>query len=399
MEIAKTVEYNEVPEKFEIVDILREVNVSAFCDKWGPVQVLHIYRPEIKLHGILVIDNITLGPAYGGTRISPTITPYKLFSRARTMTWTCALAGIKFGGAAAGIRAEPYAVDKTNTIRSFASEISPLVPDQYIAGPDENVGEGEMAAFVAEIGDWRGAKGKPESMGGIPYEMGVIGLGMGVAIETLVEEFYSSLGLPTNIPETDICFQGFDFDNATLAKYLFNKGANIVGISDEWGAVHDAKGLDLNKIIDHHSATTKKQSLSTCKGVKKVEKDEILKADCDILVSNSRDAMREEMTGTIKAKCVVEGGKGSVSHLCELLLHERGVLVLPDILTTSGGAIASYAEYRQEKCDVAFSQIESTVRNLTKEVIHQSLNSNIPPRRVAEEIAKERILQAMEAEK
>jgi len=382
--------------KIELINMLKQVNVSAFINKWGPTHVLQIYKPEIDLHGILIIDNTVMGPACGSIEIESTITPYEKFLKARKMTWTCALTNTKFGGAAAGIKAHPDKINKIELIRHFARGIAPYVPDQYIAAPGTNVGEKEMAAFVDEIGDRRGATGKPREMGGIPYEMGMVGLGMGIAIETLIKESESSFGLPDDISGGKISILGYDDVGATLAKYLFNKGAKIVGICDDSAGIFDSNGLDLKRIHNEKSATAEKHPLANWRGFKKIAKEAIISLDCDILVCNSRDNFSEKMISSIKSKCVVEGKNGSVDNLCEQLLQRSGMIVLPDILTTSGGVIASYAEHQQEKCDVAFTLIEKKIREITKEVVHQSIDSDIPLRRIAEEIAKERILQMME---
>jgi len=161
-DISKT---NNDIDKGDLLRMLEETNVSAFLNGWGPINVIQVYDPDFNMQGILIIDNTALGPACGGIKISPTITPHQVFLNARKMTLSCALVNVKFGGAAAGIRANPFEVRKIELMKSFARGVSPYVPDQYIATPDMNVGQGEMAAFVEEVGDRRGATGKPEDMG------------------------------------------------------------------------------------------------------------------------------------------------------------------------------------------------------------------------------------------
>ena len=114
-----------------LIKVLEETNVSAFLNGWGPINVIQVYDPDFNMQGILVLDNTALGPACGGIRISPIITPHQVFLNARKMTLSCALVNVKFGGAAAGIRANPFDVDKIKLIKSFARGVSPYVPDQY----------------------------------------------------------------------------------------------------------------------------------------------------------------------------------------------------------------------------------------------------------------------------
>lgn len=387
----------------KLIKIFKDINVSAFLDKWGPLDVIQVYDPDINMQGILVIDNTILGPSCGGIKISPNITPRQIFRNARKMTLSCALVNLDLGGAAAGIRANPFEIDKIKLIKSYAKRISPYVPEQYIACPDLYVGQEEMAAFADEVGDRQGATGKPENMDGIPYELGVIGLGMGIAIETVIDNFNNSLSLPKDISELTIAIQGFEQIGRTVAKFLTNKGAKIIAICDLGFTIYDSSGIDINKILESHSETNEKQllkDLMSNKSTKKLPKDDIIKVNCDIFVTTTANSLiTDENVHTFKAKCIIEGLNDPITDSADLILHKNNVLVLPDILTTAGGAISSHAEYNRIGSEVAFSLIESRIRETTEKVIRNALESDISPRRIAKEIAKERILQAMEVEK
>ncbi len=99
----------------------------------------------------------------------------------------------------------------------------------------------------------------------------------------------------------------------------------------------------------------------------------------------------------LKAKCIVEGINHPITPIAEQIFHEMGIFILPDIVTMIGSAICSYSEYEGDAPEMAFSLIERKVREVAKKVIISSLKSNIPPRRIAEEIAKEKIRQLIEA--
>jgi glutamate dehydrogenase (NAD(P)+) len=183
----------------------------------------------------------------------------------------------------------------------------------------------------------------------------------------------------------------------TIAKYLANQGAKIVAISDDWCSIYDSRGIDINKVLKYSSATAEKHSLRHCKDAKVLAKEDIIKVDCNIFVPTTGNCvLTEENIRLLKSKCVVEGVNNPITAIADQMLHKKGILVLPDILTIAGGAISSYAEYNGNSCEMAFSLIESKIRETTSQVIHQSLESGIPLRRVAKEIARERILQAME---
>lgn len=381
--------------EFNLINIIQENNASALLDNWGPEQIFQVYDPEINMQGILVVDNTTLGPGCGGIKLSPHITPNNIFQHARTMTWACALAGVKLGGAAGGIRGNPLAIDKSKFIKSFAQKISPYVPNQYVAAPFPPIGKEEMAVFAEEVGDRKGAVGKPEHMGGIPQETGIIGLGMGVAIEECIKIVQS---FPKNPSDIRIVIQGFEHIGRSLAQYLVNKGLKIIAISDDWCTVYDPKGINLDTILKYSCALTENTSLKRCKEITKLSKNDIQHIDCDILVCTTGNCLvTHENIQDINIKCIVEGINRPVTPVAEQIFHEKGVLVLPDTLTLVSSAVCSYAEYNMDSSEMAFSLMEKKIREVSQKVIDQSLNSNIPPRRVAKEIARERILQRMEA--
>jgi len=382
-----------------LLRVLEETNVSAFFDSWGPADVLQVYDPETNMQGILVIDNIALGPGIGGIRISPATTPREVFLRARTMTMAAALVQVDFGGAAAGIRANPAEVDKVRLVRAFAKGISPHVPDQYIATPDIGTGEEEMKVFAHEVGDLLGATGKPAEMGGIPYELGVVGFGMGLVTETYLHSTRPWKPLPSDLADIKVAVQGFDSTGAALVKYLAHKGATIVAISDEWGGVQDTKGLDLGKVLKHSLAPNERQSLAHYKGSTRIQADEILKVDCDVLaLTTASNLVNEQTCASVKAKCLVEGPVCPVSPVAEQLLTRQGVVVLPDLLTLGGGLVSSRCEVQRQPRERAFSTIEFKVKDAATFVFQRAAEAGLPLRRMASEVAKERILETMEGQ-
>jgi len=379
-----------------LLRVLEETNVSAFFDSWGPAEVLQVYDPETNMQGILVIDNIALGPGFGGIRISPSTTPREVFLRARTMTMAAALIQVDFGGAAAGIRANPAEADKVRLVRSFAKGISPYVPDQYIAAPDIGTGQEEMKVFAHEVGDLLGATGKPSEMGGIPYELGVVGFGMGLVAETYVRSSRPWKPLPADISDVRVAVQGFDSTGAALVKYLAHKGATIVAVTDEWGGVRDPKGLDLPKVLKHALAQNERQSLAHFKGPARIPPDDIIKVDCDVLaLSTACNLVNEHNCPSVRAKCLVEGPGCPVSPVAEQMLTRQGVIVLPDLLTLGGGLVSSRCEQQRQPRERAFATIEFKVKDAAAFVFQRAADAGLPLRRMASEVAKERILESM----
>ena len=69
-------------------------------------------------------------------------------------------------------------------------------------------------------------------------------------------------------------------------------------------------------------------------------------------------------------------------------------MVVPDILANAGGVISSYAEYRGYNPKRMLELVQRKIRQRTIQVIETSLNEGIELRKVAMNIAKERIKKA-----
>jgi len=380
-----------------LLNILEEVNISAFLDKWGPEEVLHVYDVESQLQGFLVIDNTTLGSGIGGIMISPSLTPYEVFKHARIMTWKCAIAEIPFGGAKAGIRADPYKNDITKQIQIFANKIAPFVPSRYIARPDLNVGQNEMKTFVENIGDLQGATGKPQEMGGIPPERGTIGFGICVSLEKSLHFLHEKIKIPQNLSETTIVIQGFGNVGFNISKYLRKNGAKIIAISDFWGATYNSEGIDIKEIQKHACAKTENISVKHYKNGKMLKRDDIYKIKCDIFITcSSRGVINENNWFLLDTKCIVEGVDNAITPEAENNLNKHQKVILPDLLVNAGGVISSFAEYTNLDLFETFTLIKNRMHKNTHLILKQALELDLSPRVIAQNIAEERILKAMD---
>jgi len=380
-----------------VIEALDQVNVSSFLDSWGPEEVIQVYDPNTGMQGFLVIDNTALGPGKGGIRISSTVTPLEVFGLARAMTWKCALADIPFGGAKSGIRADPYTIDKLKFVKEFAKKIAPSVPSRYIAAPDMNVGEKEIEAFVETVGDRQAATGKPAKLGGIPHELGTTGFGVGVALENSFEIIGNTIGLPKDLADTRVVIQGFGNVGLWIAKFLSNKGAKIVALSDYWGTIYNKEGIDIDQAEKHAYATSEQASIKNYGKGTVLSRDAILGLDCDILVPCAvGNVINEGTWSLIKAKMIVEGANNATAQIAERVLFEKDVIIVPDFLANAGGVIGSYVEYKNGTEEEAFSMIESKIKKNTECVISDAMDRKLTPRQVALEIAQQRIMDAME---
>jgi len=377
------------------------VDIEKFADQWGPEKVLQVYDPRTGMKGILVIDNTALGPGKGGIRMTPTVNVEEVFRLARTMTWKCALAELPFGGAKSGIIADPKKIskkEKTELIKAFALALKPVSPSQYIAAPDINTGEEEMAVYALANGSLKSCTGKPADMCirpgeecGIPHEYGSTGYGVFHAIRVTAEH------LSINLKEALVAIDGFGNVGSFLARYLSEFGAKIVAVSDSKGCIYSPSGLDyekLKKVKEETRSVINYEPATVLKG------EELFKLSVDILVPASiPDVINDRNVDEIKAKAVVEAANIPATYEIEKRLHERGILVIPDFIANAGGVISSYAEYIGENPQRMFELVKQKIVRNVKLVLEKAEEEKVIPRDAALKIAKKRVKEAMERRK
>ncbi|MGA8258701.1 MAG: Glu/Leu/Phe/Val dehydrogenase [Arenicellales bacterium] len=356
-----------------------------FCDELGPKIIAHVYEPKADLRGIVVVDNVAVGPSIGGLRMAPDVSMQECLRLARAMTYKNAAAGLPHGGGKSVIFADPAmdAARKERTIRAFAHAIETMT--DYIVGPDMGTNETAMAWVLDEIGR---AVGLPRELGGIPLdEIGATGFGLTASVEVA----YQHLNL--ELAGARVVVQGFGSVGKHAARFLAAKGALLVAAADSSGTIHDAGGFDVEKLI---AFKNEGRRLGDFPGGRKLGRDRVIAVDCDILVPAARpDVIRGDNQEQVKANLIAQGANIGVTAEAERLLHERGVLCLPDFISNAGGVICAAVEYHGGSQAQAFSEIEEKIRTNTGEVLERAARQELMPREAAVEMAGDRIRAAM----
>ncbi|MEK7815569.1 MAG: Glu/Leu/Phe/Val dehydrogenase [Pseudomonadota bacterium] len=357
----------------------------GLADDLGPAKVIHVYEPSVGLKGILVVDNVAAGPSIGGLRIAPDVSLEECARLARAMTLKNAAAGLAHGGGKSVIFADPkMARDKKETlIRAFAHALRNET--DYIFGPDMGTDEACMAWIKDEIGC---AVGLPREVGGIPLdEIGATGWGVSHVTDVAVHY----INLP--IKGARVAIQGFGAVGKHTARFLGNLGAVLVAASDSCGTIHDPNGLDLGTLIPLKDAG---KPVCDYPGARKLDRDAILDIECDIWIPAARpDVVREDNVNRLKTKLVVQGANIPFTAGAEKILHQKGVLVVPDFIANAGGVICAAMEYRGASQAQAFVVIEEKLRANTKQVLDDATKRKIPPREAALALAGARVRKAM----
>jgi len=357
--------------------------IDQFIDDLGPEKVIHIYEPKSKLRAIVVIDNISLGPAIGGCRMAADVTTAEVFRLARAMTLKNALSSLPHGGAKSAILADPGVENKEALIREFAQTIKTLT--DYIPGPDMGTDEGSMAFILDEIGR---AVGLPKVLGGIPLDtLGMTGYGVSVAGEIAAGE----ISLP--LKGARLVVQGFGNVGKAAAKYLDRQGVKLIATCDSKGGLHNPEGIDVAALI---KAKESGVAVSASGLGKAVTLEEMLKIESDIFVPAARpDVFNEANQEQLKTKLVLEGANIPITHPAAKKMHERGILIVPDVIANCGGVITAALEYQHQSEQDAFDRVKSTVTDNTHELLRRIIGEGLPPHDIALKMARERIAKAM----
>jgi len=181
--------------------------------------------------------------------------------------------------------------------------------------------------------------GKPVSIGGSVFRNEATGAGVVMVIERACAR------LRWNVAELEFVVQGFGNVGGVAATELHEKGARVVGIADVSGGVVDRAGLDIPTL---HEYAREHGSLEGFPA-ERVTNEELLELACDVLVLAAReDQVGEANAPKLRCRLVVEGANGPTSVAADAILGERGIPVLPDVLTNAGGVTVSYFEWVQD---------------------------------------------------
>jgi glutamate dehydrogenase (NAD(P)+) len=352
--------------------------------------------------GYRVHHDVTLGPAKGGIRFHPEVNLGEVSCLAMLMTWKCALMGLPYGGAKGGIRCEPWKLsigENERLTRRYTSEIINLIgPDKDIPAPDMYTNEQTMAwimdTYSINVGHTVPSvvTGKPVSIGGSFGRTEATGRGVAYCARRAVSHYGIKGEAPT------VVVQGFGNVGSIAAKLLHQAGYKIVGVSDVHGGIYNPKGIDIPRLFAYLSEMGKVEGFT---GSTPVSNKDLLELPCDLLIPAALGGqITEENAKKLNCKIVVEGANGPTTPEADLMLHERGIIVIPDILANAGGVTVSYFEWVQGMMHLFWSEdevnqrLEQIMGRACDQVLELATKSKLSVRMAALRIGVSRIAEA-----
>jgi glutamate dehydrogenase (NAD(P)+) len=331
---------DEIAERLRFPERALMVSVPLRLDD-GHVAVFPGYRVQ---------HSTVLGPTKGGVRYDAAVSLGECAALAMWMTWKCALLRLPYGGAKGGVRVDPHVLtahELERLTRRFTSELVGMIgPQRDIPAPDMATNEQTMAWMMDTYSMQQGhavpeiVTGKPISIGGSVFRREATGAG----VVMVVRRACTRLG--RELRGQSCVVQGFGNVGGVAATELHQDGAAVVAVSDVSGGIYDEAGLDVPSLHEH---VVREGSLAGWQRGERITNAELLELPCDILVLAAReDQITAANAPRVQASIVVEGANGPTSNEADAILADRGIPVLPDVLTNAGGVTVSYFEWVQD---------------------------------------------------
>lgn len=346
--------------------------VKKACDKLGleksvyellkePQRIIEISIPVKMDNGEVAVfkgyraaHNDAIGPTKGGIRFHPAVTSDEVKALSIWMTFKCQVTGIPYGGAKGGVTVDVNKLSERELeqlSRGYVRGLYKYLGEKIdIPAPDVNTngkimsymldeyikltGNQSLGTFTGKPVEWGGSKGRTEATG------------YGVAIVT--QKSCEKMNL--KFSDAKIAVQGFGNVGSFTIKCLEDLGAKAVALGEYdrnkgTYALYNENGLSYKEL---KAFKEKNGTLLNYDKAKVISLEEFFKLDLDVLIPAAlENAIDETVAQGIKAKIVVEAANGPTTPKADEILKDKGITVLPDILSNAGGVTVSYFEWVQ----------------------------------------------------
>jgi len=312
-------------------------------------------------------------PVKGGIRFSLGVDQNEVEALAALMTYKCALVEAPFGGSKGGLCVDPKAWDEHEMeliTRRFAYELIKrdlINPSQNVPAPDMGTGEREMAWIADQYKrmhttDINGAAcvtGKPINAGGIHGRTEATGRGVQYALRAFFrdDEGVKKAGLSGTLDGKRVIVQGLGNVGYHAAKFLSEEdGAPVVGVIEYNGAIWNSDGIDIEALKQHILAEGTPKGFAG--GTFVEDGTAMLENDCDILIPAALEGVINlDNADGVKAKLIVEAANGPVTAGADVILRDKGVVIIPDMYANAGGVTVSYFEWVKNLSHIRFGRM------------------------------------------
>ncbi len=296
--------------------------------------------------------NDARGPYKGGIRFHQNVSEGEVQALATLMSLKCAVAGIPYGGAKGGVMVDPSKLTRgelKDLSTEYAKFIAPHVgPWKDVPAPDVNT-DGQIMSWMLEAYEKKIGQEAPATFTGKPLELGgslgrteATGQGGVCVLEAYLKT--KKMG----IKSTTVAVQGFGNVGYYFAKIAYEAGFKVVAISDSSSGIYRSKGLDIEVLGEYKKKGGSFKDYPLTPGTKLITNAELLELPVTVLVPAAlENSITKENVENVSAQIVFEMANGPTTGEADAYLNEKGIDVIPDILSNSGGVTVSYFEWVQ----------------------------------------------------
>lgn len=362
--------------------------VKAACDKLGcdpavyellkePKRVIEISIPVKMDDGSLKVfkgwrsaHSDAVGPAKGGVRFHPNVNMDEVKALSLWMTFKGGALGLPYGGGKGGICVDPSELSQReleSLARGYVRGLYKYLGDRIdIPAPDVNTNGQIMSWFVDEYVKCNGDKmdigtftGKPVAFGGSEGRNEATGFGVAVVAREAAKRF----GI--DFATAKIAVQGFGNVGSFSVKNVERQGGKVCALA-EWDkaegnyALYNENGLDFKELQAYKN---EHKTLIGFPGATKITDEEFWTKEYDILIPAAlENVITTERAEKLNVKLVAEAANGPTTPQADEVLVKRGINLVPDILTNSGGVLVSYFEWVQNQYGYYWTEAEAEQR-------------------------------------
>ncbi len=336
---------------------------------------------EVRLFkGYRVQHNNLLGPFKGGMRFHPGVTLDDVKALASMMTWKAALMRLPYGGGKGGVKFDPTEVSRgelQRITRRFTHALGENIgPEVDIPAPDVGTNAQTMAWMMDTYSNMVGAAhkqsvkgvvtGKPVASGGTLGRSKATAQGMVHCVTEWARE------RNFNLEGATMTVQGFGNVGSHTALILARLGVSTVAVGDHTGYLYNPEGFNAHKLQEW---VLKNGSIQGYPNGKPITREEFFKTKADIFAPCAlENQIGEAEAQMLDVKMIVEGANGPTNPAGEVILQQRGIDILPDVLANAGGVTVSYYEWVQNKRSESWTEeevdakLEEAMKRAWKEV-------------------------------
>lgn len=371
-----------------------KVSVPVKMDD-GSVRVFEGYRVQ---------HSTSRGPCKGGIRYHQSVNEDEVKALAAWMSFKCAVVNIPYGGAKGGIKVDPSTLSKgelERLTRRYTAMILPIIgPEKDIPAPDVGTNAQVMDWIMDTYSMMNGytipgvVTGKDLEVGGSLGRPEATGRGVMIITMEVLDKYKLA---PSDV---SVAVQGMGNVGSVAARLLYEKGCKIVAVSDVSGGIRKEGGLNIPEVYEFVKSKKLLKDYDG-EGVEHIDNHALLTTKCDILIPAAlENQITADIAKEVDCRLIIEAANGPTTVEADAILEERGIVVLPDILTNAGGVIVSYCEWVQnlqsltwDENDVNATLFKVMTRALT-DVYHKARDFKISYRLAAYAVAIERICTA-----